>query len=489
MKYTMSFKRKKGFLFFIFVAAFFFATFLFAKVSYAAVTPLGEGSFQNYQNQRNAKIQAATENNTTLVEVGGATGEKTKASMGSIICQLMNCDPAPTPVASGMPNTAIDFVGHAIKMVYANPPARLSWYVQDTLAHAGLAKPVYAQGIGFAGLSPFLSIWKATRNVAYIILVIVMVAIGFMIIFRMKIDPKTVISVQAAIPRIVLTIILITFSYAIVGFLIDMMYLMMAIAIQIAAEGMGEGFSEKVPELQNLYMNGGLGVLFNQVASVGMGGALKFIGSLWEFFIAGSAISTGLIFFIGLLGTVSWWLAPLLALPEFIVLLIALLGVLYTFIRLWFLLFNSYIQIILALLLGPLLLLAEAIPGRSAFGNWIKSIIANLIVFPMTVVLLMFCTFLFSLGGRGDAPWQPPLLGGLLGPGSIFPIGMGLAALFASPSIIAQVKKMLHPTSLMPITMGTAISPLTGAAGTTMGAASQFYYMKATIDQIRGQHK
>src|SRR3989338_9894960 len=116
--------------------------------------------------------------------------------------------------------TALGNVTNLIGEVYSNPAASGIAYVHDTLNNAGFVKPAYAQGIGFSALSTFLPFWKVTRNIAYSIIIIVMLIIGFMIIFRMKIDPKTVITIQAALPKIVVALLLITFSYAIAGFLI-----------------------------------------------------------------------------------------------------------------------------------------------------------------------------------------------------------------------------------------------------------------------------
>src|SRR5258708_14361646 len=45
-----------------------------------------------------------------------------------------------------------------------------------------------------------------------------------MIMFRVKISPQVVVSVQSALPKIAIALVLVTFSYAIAGFLIDIMY-------------------------------------------------------------------------------------------------------------------------------------------------------------------------------------------------------------------------------------------------------------------------
>src|SRR3989338_844518 len=188
------------------------------------------------------------------------------------LSSMISClDPAlcvPGSTANGM-------IGSWIASLYLNPPASGIAYIRNQLANAGfIAKPVMAQGVGFAGLTPFLGLWTASRNIAYSIMIIVMVAIGFMVIFRMKIDPKTVISLQAALPKIVLTVILITLSYPIVGFLVDMMYLIMALIISIMLNGMGGDWANasKMADMQTNFLTGSSGTLFSLVqnaASIG----------------------------------------------------------------------------------------------------------------------------------------------------------------------------------------------------------------------------
>ena len=62
---------------------------------------------------------------------------------------------------------------------------------------------------------------KAFRNFAYVLITLLFIIMGLMIMFRVKIDPRTVVSFQSALPKIIMALILVTFSYAIVGLLID----------------------------------------------------------------------------------------------------------------------------------------------------------------------------------------------------------------------------------------------------------------------------
>lgn len=430
---------------------------------------------------------------------------KEQASLGSIsdwtngmIFNLLG--PSPNnkgPLFSDAQNKgAVGQVADVMAMLYDNPPASTYAYVQDLMANAGFipVKKAYAQGIGFTGLLPLLSLWKTSRDLAYGVIVIVMVIIGFMIIFRAKIDPKTVISIQAALPKIVLTLILITFSYPIAGFMIDLMYVVCGIVITLMAQAAGK--AGVLPGAENItdasiqmtgFFTGGIGKLFGSVFNMGM------IPAFVKQFILSSGINMavgGVAIFVGILVAATGGIPALLAggaIAGILVLIIGL-GLLFTFIRLTMLLLNSYIQLLITVIIGPLLLLQEAIPGQSAFAQWIQNIIANLVVFPATIAVIYFSWIVTAVSMNGKL-WPAPLTptGGGSDSGNPMAAFLGMGIIFLAPSLVASIKKAFHPKPTIPVTAGTAFSPATGAASTVMGAGSQFYYMQQMLNGIKGQ--
>ena len=161
--------------------------------------------------------------------------------MSAVTCQLTGIDPVNQnqqclgvdqktgkigfvdPSTSSGGGGAIGVMSHMISVLYT-PPIHTGDYFNHLAQNFGIAKPTYAEETGFNGLKPILGVWTAFRNIVYLIFTIVFVVIGLLIMFRVKIDPRTVMTIQNQIPKIIVGIVLVTFSYAIAGFLIDMMY-------------------------------------------------------------------------------------------------------------------------------------------------------------------------------------------------------------------------------------------------------------------------
>lgn len=363
-------------------------------------------------------------------------------------------------------NSAIASIGNMITAMYTNPPADLALWIKDTGQTLGfMPKQAYAQGIGFSGLSPLLPIWKAFRNIAYFLLAVVMIVIGFMVMFRKKIDPKTVVTVQNALPKIVLTLLLITFSYAIVGLMIDLMYLVIALVasllIPVSNGALGVETGSK-------YLNGGIWNLFAMVFGGGF--------TAWDDIVRLLSWNGGL----GVVGTISQIAVSIPA--AVIVTLILAIVLLIAYIRILFMLVSAYIQIIISLLTGPLQILTEALPGSTAFSSWLKNLFANLSVFPITAAMLMigtiFTRFDPAYPGLQGLPagklWTPPLLSGGGTTGIVGIIGLGL--LMSIPNIAKSIKEALKT------------KPLLGG-GTGMGAAGGIAMQAISIGSMALSHK
>jgi len=74
-----------------------------------------------------------------------------------------------------------------------------------------------------------------------------------MIMFRIKINPQTAITIQLALPKLIITLLLITFSYAIAGFMIDIFYLIWGIITNLL---ISQGLAPKWSNFVSGYSHG-----------------------------------------------------------------------------------------------------------------------------------------------------------------------------------------------------------------------------------------
>ncbi len=376
-------------------------------------------------------------------------------------------------------------LSRTIAMVYAYPPASFGTWVADVGQTLGfIPKSAYAQGIGFSGLAPLLPIWKAFRNIAYLVLAIVMIVIGFMVMLRKKIDPKTVVTVQNALPRIVMTLILITFSYAIVGFLIDLMYLVILLVVTVVGGSMKNA---NIPELQAAFTAGGFGevtrifgplTIFapNQGSEIISYGILSLLVPPIGLSLLVSSLSGGLAGgtnFSGNLGTSVGFFSPLL-------LLLLSFALLVTFIRILFILFNAYIQVVVSLIFGPLQLMLDAIPGGNGFASWLSSLIVNLLTFPVTIALIVVG---IAISSNISTPnfWSPPLVPKIPNSAQFIQALIGFGVIMSIPTVVNAIKEALKIKPLVPASSGVLTQPITGALGTILQFGSQFYYLGAGV--------
>lgn len=350
---------------------------------------------------------------------------------------------------------AISQTGKFIASLVGRPPVSTSEYLADLGGNLGLPiKSAYAQGVGWQALEPILPIWKAFRNVAYMGFVVIFIIIGFMIMFRKNIDSQTVVNIQNSLPNLVISLLLITFSYAIAGLMIDLIYIAIYFIVGILnLSGILTSSSEAVNMLltKNPF-------------------SLVFVKDGSDIFIQapGEALQ---ILIEGVFG--SWfedtWLAE-----GFGGLMKFVLGaaLLFSLFKLFLTLLMSYLGIILNVIFAPFSILANALPGSNAFMGWLKNLFSNVIPFP--VVAGMFLLSAIIIGPRhsascgdfdnkwcvqqgigfypqaesGSSVWVPPLLNlgkeGGAGEVNAFQGLLAFGIIMMMPQVIGQIKKKLE---------------------------------------------
>lgn len=494
---------------FIVIAVYFVVINLFFHFSsnkpVNTVDTVKENRIQIYKNINDPKLNSTKE------------GKQQIALYKKSLCALMGeaCTNNPNDGEANFHRSFFGGMSQLITMTYANPPASGFYWAYDSLKSIGFIPKTYAsEGIGFASIKPLANLWLLFRNVSYAFLVIILIAIGFMIMFRLKINPQTVISIENSLPRIIFALVLITFSFAIGGFLIDLMYVATAFLITVISNNGIYNLNQATQTA--LITSGGVGKLFNLIfwnADVlQVGGAIlsllpTFLNSALRTIISGGALfllhkvtpigeylldgkaGTGTFDFIGffisliawvIVGGVTFLFAPLL-LSIFILITTGLI----VFFRLFFLLFKAYLRILFYILFSPFILLLEAIPGRNMFGKWLKSIVSDLMLFPLVITLIAISAIIIRIPQNNNPLWQPPFL--YSANPVAFNVLVSIGLLYMIPDIAALIKEAMGiKKGSIPLGLGTFFAGAAAGAGGIMGGASRFAGFGYQVNQILG---
>ncbi|KKT40523.1 hypothetical protein A3K29_01020 [Candidatus Collierbacteria bacterium RIFOXYB2_FULL_46_14] len=300
----------------------------------------------------------------------------------------------------------LDSAGRAVAgLATTRPASSIDYvaYVSSNLRKHKVIGDTYAAGpgYGFTALAPILPLWRAFRNIAYLLFALGFVLYGIMIMFRVKIDSKTAATIQLAIPKLIATLLMITFSYAIVGFLVDISTIADAMAISILRAGgilNSSGFGSSIGSglvdvVSGQTIFGAIGsFLINTVTAVIISPFLFFnlllgglAGIIVAVFVSGLSMITGL---------------------GIIVSIIIIIAIAISYFKLILKLFQAFFGVIINLIFAPIILLGNLLPGSTSFGDWLRSIYGNLAVFPVAIFFLtmsyaLMCQPLLSLAGSG----------------------------------------------------------------------------------------
>jgi hypothetical protein len=355
----------------LFLMAFMLLLFSFSKTALAFSGPTVRGGY--HFNFENAVYKTEEMNLQSFVN------ETLKATVSSVITSVVGCFSCTPEEREKYPGFLLA-AGHLMVGMYTSPPASGVDYLADMGQKLGVVKPAYAQeeGFGFNAMARIRPIWTAFRNISYVFFVLILVFIGFAIMFRVKINPQTVISLQSALPKIVIALILITFSYAIVGLMIDLMLVFSGLITNlfIGGEGVMRSISG-VPEIM-AEISAFVGRLApnNPVIAMNLANGLFFT----------LAVVVSLVAAI-ILGPISW----LVAIIAIILILIAVLRCVWTMLK-------AYAMIIVSLIFAPLQILIGTLPGSDAISSWFRGLIGNIAVFPAMLAMFYIAAYLMLSG-------------------------------------------------------------------------------------------
>lgn len=314
---------------------------------------------------------------------------------------------------------ALVTTGSLIDTLYLSRPVKTADYLAVLGEDLGI-KEARAQVGGSAELilRPVLRLWQVSRNISYLFMILVFVIIGLMVMFRQRINPQTVVTAQAAIPGLVIGLILITFSYFLAALISDLAFLGTNLVGFYFSAASGGGIQTNL--VGNLSGHNVLGIFSRFVGAIEMGQiiyaldiiynavdsnvkvALKVFAALAGFF-AGSSIAGGipiigpiLGLIAGLIGATVTTLATTQVLG-FFAWLISIAILIYAMFRLLLRLISNYLTIIFLTVTAPFHFMAASLPGRQGLAtDWVLNMLCNVLAFPAVVGVFYFVAFILG---------------------------------------------------------------------------------------------
>ncbi len=222
-------------------------------------------------------------------------------------------------------------------------------------------------------------LWEITRNMAYIMFVLVFIIAGFMIMFRHKLGGQTMVTIYNTLPNIIIGLVLVTFSFAIVGIILDIGVVLIDILAGLFDIRLTLGGDRVDPS--------GFGG-FSMWSSMSFE-LTKYKGILG--FIVSTAVMIALF---PVAGPVAGVIYLGLKLAFQIVLLIACIKVFITILK-------AYLGILIDTVMGPIVLALATIPGKQGLTkDWFNRLFKNVLTFVLVFLLVNLPVFFMQQGYR-----------------------------------------------------------------------------------------
>jgi len=233
-----------------------------------------------------------------------------------------------------------------------------------------------------SGIAP---LWNKVRNLAYVFFVVIMIAVGFMIMFRSKIGGQTLVSLGNFLPGVITSLILITFSFAIAGLLIDIGGVITALIASLYGADKVVGINSIWSLFSSLF-TGGTAITSSALAGVGLTGFLSMVAKVGIASLATSGIGTAVVAGLGIVG---------------ILLALVIVGIIFVGgIKVLITLYKAFFGILLGVVIAPIQIMIGAFPGSAySTSNWFKSLLKNVLTFPMVFAIVNLPAFIAGQTG------------------------------------------------------------------------------------------
>ncbi len=272
-------------------------------------------------------------------------------------------------------NSALQSLAMATGVMYQQPISSVQ-YLAFLKNKVNIVKSSYAATPGTEVLSPLITIWEGVRNISYVFFIIIFVAVGFMIMFRSKLNPQTIINVQLALPRIIIGLILVTFSFAILSFLVDLAFF----GNQLLASALEPSLIDAALK------NGGVDwnwKPFNNPTDSSNGFLIYVLNRFGEDTVIGLIIKA--------LGAIGGLFTGKF---DSIFLMIIAFSLVGSLVKIFFALLTRHVTIILSVIGAPIVFLFSALPSQNNIAStFLKTFLSAVLTFPATLLILNLALF------------------------------------------------------------------------------------------------
>lgn len=349
-------------------------------------------------------------------------------------CQVAACPDYISGNVAGASTSAFDGLVELTGTLYNTKQASVEVWASDLResllpsAEAGsLDSPTYNPGQGFELLSPVRELWRATSNIVYIFYIVIIVVIAFLIVFRTQLGGQNEINLFNAIPSIIISLILVFFSYPLSAAFIDIITIGSGVTYGVligtpGSNAPGAYLYEKdlkydigfnIPN----FINGDRNTTFD--ARTGLQIDDKYV-SLWQIMFSSRAAPDieGVNFIVPseapFASIIKNFINSVDNLGGGILLLVFSFAAFTAQLNLFFKLVREYVVLTFYVVLAPFYFLAAAIPGQTGgmiSGYFRRLLAASLCFVAVYAVFLVVLIVGNSSGQVGDVVWLPPLLG------------------------------------------------------------------------------
>jgi len=362
---------------------------------------------------------------------------------------------------------ALQAVSNFSQSMYESQPASFVVWAQDQYyqmkgglsftAMAAVPNPndttSYSPGIGYNLLQPIIGLWEYARNIVYGVYIIILIVLAFVIMLRRPLGGQELVTVANSIPSLIVSIVLVTFSYPICGLFIDAVYLGSNLGYNLLFgsesspgygldqpvtkyDSSGNKIADSETEIQNILQPDDPQMSIWSIMSLsgsGICGRSEFLSGTTK--SVGNECNLTMILPKGAIenplgqvvdrivkGTASDVAKQATGL---LIELVLVLAVFQTSLKLFFSILNSYLTLSIYPIVSPFVFLGAALPGN--LNKTLDGFFKTLGAATLNLIAIYICFLLLVLFGQtavgtstgiksgiseaGQIKWVPPLLG------------------------------------------------------------------------------